>query len=77
MTNKISAIKKLKKPDGTVAITYEGKLHSWDEPALVFPDGKKEYYLNGIKYSFDAWKEARRNREGLPFYKQAKFKART
>lgn len=61
--------RKLKKADGTVAITWDGKLHSWDEPALVHPDGKKEYYIHGIKYTLDGWKEARRNREGLPWFK--------
>jgi hypothetical protein len=76
MSPKITAVRKLKKPDGTVAITFDGKLHSWDEPALVHPDGKKEYYINGVKYSFDDWKEARRNRSGLPWYKNPSMKSR-
>ena len=61
--------RKLKKADGTVAIIWDSKLHSWDEPALVHPNGKKEYYIHGIQYTHDGWKEARRNREGLPWFK--------
>jgi hypothetical protein len=31
---------------------------------------KREYYLNGIRKTEDEWKEARRrDREGLPWYK--------
>ena len=69
MAEKIEKTRRLKKADGTVAITWDGKLHSWDEPALVHPTGKKEYYIHGIQYTFDGWKEARRNREGLPWFK--------
>ena len=32
---------------------------------------KVEYYLNGIQYSEDDWKEIRKEREGLPWYKQS------
>ena len=33
--------KKLVKPeDGTIAYTWDGKLHNWDGPALL-PEGKK------------------------------------
>ena len=31
----------------------------------------KEYYLNGINYSFDDWNDIRKEREGLPWYKQS------
>ena len=30
---------------------YHGTTHREDGPALVFPDGRKEYRLNGIAYS--------------------------
>ena len=46
MAEKIEKTRRLKKADGTVAITWDGKLHSWDEPALVHPTGKKEYYIH-------------------------------
>ena len=69
--NKFQSSKKLTKADGTVAWVWEGKLHNMEEAALVHLSGKKEYYINGIQYSYDDWKERRRNREGLPWYKTA------
>ncbi len=74
---KFEPAKRLKKPDGTVAYSWEGKLHNWEDAALIHPDGKKEYHLHGIKYTFEQWKEVRKNREGLPFYKNPAFKVRT
>ena len=79
MEQKFEITRKLKKADGTIAYIWEGKLHNWDGPALI-PEGdnkKREYYIHGIKYSEDAWKEVRRNREGLPWYKQAAHKGGT
>ena len=70
---KYQQTKKLKKADGTIAYVFDGKLHNWEGPALI-PEGndrKREYYLHGIKYTEEGWKEARRNREGLPWYKTA------
>jgi len=32
---------------------------------------KKEYYLNGIPYDFEMWKEIKKSGEGLPWYKQS------
>ena len=56
----------------TLEINGENRLHNWDGPALVNEDQKKvEYYLNGIQYSEDDWKEIRKEREGLPWYKQS------
>lgn len=68
--------RKLKKPDGTIAYIYDGKLHNWEGPALIKPDGNKEYYINGILKTEDEWKEAIRNKSGLPWYKAAGHKAR-
>jgi hypothetical protein len=79
MEQKFELTRKLKREDGTIAYIWEGKLHNWEGPALI-PGGdnkKREYYIHGIKYSEDAWKEARRNREGLPWYKQAAHKGGT
>ena len=71
MTEKYQQTRKLKKADGTIAYVFDGKLHNWEGPALI-PEGdkrKREYYLHGIKYTEDGWKEARCNREGLPWFK--------
>ena len=46
-------------------------LHNWDGPAL-FPKGDKkqgEYYLYGIRYEAEEWKEMKKQWEGLPWYK--------
>ena len=51
------------------------KHHRYDAPAVV-PLSKdslwgKEYYLGGIKYTEEEFKEIMREREWLPWYKQA------
>jgi hypothetical protein len=67
--------RKLVKPeDGTIAyvITIDGvtKLHNWDGPALINKGKKiKEYYLHGFECTIDDWKEMRKERAGLPWYK--------
>jgi hypothetical protein len=79
MSKKFEASRKLTKADGTIAYIWENKFHNWEGPALI-PEGdnrKREYYIHGIKYSEDAWKEARRNRQGLPWFKQASVKGHT
>jgi hypothetical protein len=63
--------RKLVTKDGTIMYMFDGKLHNWEGPALI-PEGnnrKREYYLNGIKYTEEKWKEILQNREGLPWYK--------
>jgi hypothetical protein len=63
---------KLKKADGTIAYVWDKKLHNWEGPALI-PEGnerKAEYYLYGIQYSKEDYKEQLRGRTGLPWYKQ-------
>jgi hypothetical protein len=79
MSKKFEASRKLTKADGTIAYIWEGKFHNWEGPALI-PEGnlrKREYYIHGIQYSEDAWKEVRKNRQGLPWYKQAANKGGT
>tara|TARA_R110002073_G_scaffold3190_1_gene21292 strand:+ start:52 stop:321 length:270 start_codon:yes stop_codon:yes gene_type:complete len=70
--------RKLIKPeDGTIAYTWDGKLHNWEGPAL-YPEGNKkygEYHLYGIKYNKEEWSEIRQQREGLPYYKNQSMKA--
>ena len=50
-------------------------LHNDDGPALINREQKrKEYYLNGIEYDKDTWKEIMKGKEGLPWYKNPAFK---
>jgi hypothetical protein len=66
--------RKLSKPDGTIAYTWDGKLHNWEGPALIPPTGKAEYYLYGLPLTKDEWQEKRSQREGLPYYKNQSMK---
>jgi hypothetical protein len=73
-TRKLSKIEE----DGSKTIVYtleingENRLHNWEGPALVNEEQKKkEYYLNGIIYDFEKWKEIKKSGEGLPWYKQS------
>ena len=46
--------------------------HDEDGPALINKEQKrKEYYLNGIEFTYDDWNEIMKGREGLPWYKTA------
>ena len=70
--------RKLKSPDGTIAYLWDNKLHNWEGPALI-PEGdnrKREYYIYGIQYSEEEWKERKRDGKGLPWYKDPRFKGR-
>ena len=69
--------RKLKKADGTIAYVWDGKLHNCVGYALI-PEGIEkngEYHLYGIKHTKEEWKEARSQREGLPYYKNQSMKA--
>ena len=53
-------------------------LHNEKGPALENKDKKiKEYYLNGIKYDKDSWKEIMKSKEGLPWYKNPAHKGQS
>jgi hypothetical protein len=57
------------------------KYHSWDGPAIEPIEGrkstlKKKYFLNGIEYDKEIYKEVLGSREGLPWYKQTGINAR-
>ena len=44
--------------------------HNEEGPALVNKEQKrKEYYLNGIEFTYDDWNEIIKGKEGLPWYK--------
>ena len=45
--------------------------HSEEGPALINKEQrKKEYYLNGIEFTYDHWNEIMKGKEGLPWYKK-------
>jgi len=70
--------RKLSKPDGTIAYTWDNKLHNWEGPALI-PEGDQkqaEYHLYGMPLSKDEWQEKRSQRDGLPFYKNQSMKSK-
>ena len=52
--------------------------HSEEGPALINKEQrKKEYYLNGIEFTYDDWNEIMKGKEGLPWYKQPAAKGQT
>jgi hypothetical protein len=69
-------VKKYTSPDGTVRYVKDGKLHNWDGPALITPEGREEYYINGTQHSKDSHKKAKKDGVGLPWYKSSVAKAR-
>ena len=62
--------------DGTIRHMKDGKLHNWEGPAVIHPDGKVEYFINGFQHTKDSWKKARKDGIGLPWYKSSVAKAR-
>ena len=54
--------------EGTTYFLWGKKLHNWDGPALINSD-KSEYYLYGIQYSYEEWREFKSQWTGLPWYK--------
>ena len=53
-------VKSFKSPDGTIRYMKDGKLHNWEGPAVVHPDGKEEYFINGFEHTKDGWKKAKK-----------------
>ena len=58
------------------------KYHNWEGPAIQPIEGektelKKEYYLYGKQMTLDQWEESRKNREGLPWYKNPSMRGTT
>ena len=71
--------KRLKTPDGTIVYYWDGKLHNWEGPARI-PQGNnrlREYYIYGIQKTEEEWKEAKRDGNGLPWYKNPAYKERS
>ena len=78
--SKIRKVSKIEE-DGSKTIAHVvewegiGKFHSMEGPALINKEQKrKEYYLNGIEYTYDDWNEIMKGREGLPWYKNPAMK---
>lgn len=57
------------------------KYHNWEGPAIEPVDEdselKKEYYLYGKQMTLEEWNTTRKDREGLPWYKNASMKGTT
>lgn len=68
--------KRYRKPDGTIVWLFDGKLHNWDEPAVVHPNGKKEYWLYGFQYTKEEWADRKRDTNGIPPAKDPKYDTR-
>lgn len=72
----MNKVKQIKSPDGTIRHIKDNKLHNAEGPAVVYPDGRQEYYLNGILYTKDEFKKLKKAESGLPFYKTSSGKMR-
>jgi hypothetical protein len=68
--------KKITSPDGTIRHIKDGKLHNWEGPALITPEGKEEYYINGTQHTKDSHKKAKKDGVGLPWFKSGLGQAR-
>ncbi len=65
--------KKTVSEDGTIVYSWDGKMHNWEGMAFI-PQGdnkKGEYYVYGIKYTKDKWLEAKKEQQGLPWFKSS------
>lgn len=79
MSNKDYKTRTLTTPEGITITYFDGKLHSWDKPSIIYSKESKqkpEYHLYGIPYSKDEWIEARRDRNGVPPEKNPQVKSR-
>ena len=76
MAEKLEPVKRLKSPDGRIVYYLNGKLHNWEDAAVVHPDGKKEYWLFGFQYTKDEWLDRKRDSNGIPPAKDPKFDTR-
>ena len=68
--------KRIKSLDGTIRYIKDNKLHNLEGPAIIYSNGKQEYYLNGISYTRDTHKKAKKDGIGLPWYKSGAGKSR-
>ena len=47
----------IERSDGTRMWYHHDKLHRADGPAVEYPSGDLEWYLNGMEYTFTEWLE--------------------
>lgn len=73
---KLEGVKKLKSTDGTIIYYLDGKLHNWDDAAVIHPNGKKEYWLFGYQYTKDEFMDRKRDTNGVPPAKDPKYDTR-
>ncbi len=64
------------KTEGTTRYVWEGKLHNWNGPAVVYEDGRKEYYIHGMPLSEKEFGKRLKAQEGLPWFKSAGMKGK-
>jgi hypothetical protein len=69
-------VKRFKKPDGTIVHVLDGKVHNWDDAAIIHPNGKKEYWLFGFQYTKDEFLDRKRDSNGIPPAKDPKYDTR-
>jgi len=69
---KVRRVSKIEE-DGTktraIALDMNGRVvfHNEEGPALINKEQRrKEYYLNGIEFTYDDWNEIMKGKEGLP-----------
>jgi hypothetical protein len=74
--SKLEPVKRLKTPDGTIMYYLDGKLHNWDDVAVIHPNGKKEYWLFGYRYTKDEFMDRKREVNGIPPAKDPKYDTR-
>jgi hypothetical protein len=72
----LEGVKKIKLKDGTIMYYLNGKPHNWEEPAIIHPNGKKEYWLFGFQYTKDEFIERKRDTNGIPPAKDPKYDTR-
>ena len=77
---KIRRVSKIEE-DGTKTIARvlqmgdRAVFHDEEGPALINKEQRrKEYYLNGIEFTYDDWNEIMKGKEGLPWYKNPAMK---
>jgi hypothetical protein len=73
---KLEPTKRLRTPEGMVVYYWNGRIHNHDDAAIIHPDGKKEYYLFGFKYTKEEWLDRKREEKGIPPAKDPKYDTR-
>jgi len=74
--SKLEPVKRLKTADGTVMYYLDGKLHNWDDAAVIHPNGKKEYWMFGYQYTKDEFADRKRDTNGIPPAKDPRYDTR-